>query len=102
MKDTIVDLLNSKKFLAAIANIIGVILARVLGMEISDDTLMQIISAISGLYIAAQGAADHGKSAALARYMAESERIEAATIEADKQRAADFAASKVGVPPDPE
>lgn len=77
MKDTIADLLNSKKFLAAIATIIGVVLAQAFGMEISDEMLLQIISAISGLYIAAQGASDHGKSAALARYMAESERIEA-------------------------
>lgn len=77
MKDTIVDLLNSKKFLAAIATIIGVVLAQAFGMDISDETLVQIISAISGLYIAAQGAADHGKSAAMARAMVEMDRIEA-------------------------
>lgn len=101
MKDTIADLLNSKKFLVAIATIIGMVLAKAFGVEIGDETLVQIIGAIGTVYLAAQGVADHGKSAAMTRYLSESERIAAATLEADKQRAADFAASKVGVP-DPE
>ncbi len=77
MKDTIVDLLNSKKFLVAIATILGMVLAKAFGVEIGDETLVQIIGAIGAVYLAAQGAADHGKSAAMARAMVEMDRIEA-------------------------
>ena len=77
MKTAIEDLLSSKKFLAAVATIVGLVLARAFGIEVSDETLMQIIGAVGGLYIAAQGAADHGKHAAAEHAAVARERIEA-------------------------
>ena len=77
MKTAIGDLLSSKKFLAAVATIVGLVLARAFGIEVSDETLMQIIGAVGGLYIAAQGAADHGKHAAAEHAAVARERIEA-------------------------
>lgn len=78
MKTAIADLLGSKKFLAAVATIVGLVLASAFGFEISDETLMQIIGAVGGLYIAAQGAADHGKHAAAEHAAVAREKIQAA------------------------
>lgn len=78
MKTAIAGLLGSKKFLAAVATIVGLVLARWFGVEIADDTLMQIIGAVGGLYIAAQGAADHGKHAAAEHAAVGMARVKAA------------------------
>ncbi len=62
MKQTILDLLTSKKFLAALAAII-VYVAGHFGFNV-DPALLDRISAALLVYVGAQGIADHGKSAA--------------------------------------
>lgn len=62
MKQTLIDLFTSKKFLAALTAVI-VYLAGRFGFDVDTPTLDRIFAAFL-VYVGAQGIADHGKSAA--------------------------------------
>lgn len=65
MKATLLELLTSKKFLAAAAAIV-VYLAGRFGWDVDPATLDRVFAALL-VYVGAQGAADIGKSAAVVR-----------------------------------
>lgn len=62
MKQALLDLFTSKKFLAALTAILVYVAGRV-GFDIDPSTLDHIFAALL-VYVGAQGVADHGKSAA--------------------------------------
>jgi hypothetical protein len=64
MKDTLRDLLTSKKFLAALTAIVVYIAGR-FGFDVDTTVLDHIFTALL-VYTGAQGVADMGKPAALA------------------------------------
>ena len=65
MRQTLLDLLTSKKFLAALTAVIVYVAGR-FGFNVDTSTLDHIFAALL-VYVGAQGAADVGKSAALVR-----------------------------------
>jgi hypothetical protein len=69
MKATLLELLTSKKFLAALAAIIVYVAGR-FGLDIDPATLDRVFAALL-VYVGAQGAADIGKSAAVVKANAE-------------------------------
>lgn len=62
MKETLVQLLTSKKVITAVIGVVATIAARK-GFEL-DIELCAAIAGMFGVLIGAQGAADHGKEAA--------------------------------------
>jgi hypothetical protein len=62
MKNALLDLFTSKKFLAALTAIIVYVAGR-FGFDVDTAVLDRIFAALL-VYIGAQGIADHGKSAA--------------------------------------
>lgn len=65
MKQTLIDLFTSKKFLAALTAVIVYVAGR-FGFDV-DTALLDRVYAALLVYVGAQGAADLGKSAALVR-----------------------------------
>lgn len=65
MKTTLTDLFTSKKFLAALTAVLVYVAGR-FGFDVDTAVLDRILAALL-VYIGAQGIADHGKSAELAR-----------------------------------
>lgn len=70
MKQTLIDLFTSKKFLAALAAIVVYVAGR-LGFDVDAVVLDRIVTALL-VYVGAQGIADHGKSAAQVSVAADS------------------------------
>ena len=62
MRQTLIDLFTSKKFLAALTAVIVYVAGR-FGFNVDPSTLDHIFAALM-IYVGAQGVADHGKSAA--------------------------------------
>jgi hypothetical protein len=62
MKQALIDLFTSKKFLAVLAAIVVYIAGR-FGFDVDPASLDRIFAALM-VYVGAQGIADHGKSAA--------------------------------------
>jgi hypothetical protein len=62
MKQALLDLFTSKKFLAVLAAIIVYVAGR-FGFDVDPASLDRIFAALM-VYVGAQGIADHGKSAA--------------------------------------
>lgn len=69
MKQTLIDLFTSKKFLAALTAVIVYVAGR-FGFDVDTAALDHIFAALL-VYVGAQGVADVGKGAALARASAE-------------------------------
>lgn len=63
MKDAFVRLLSSAKFWTAMIALIAIFAARY-GFEISEQ-MTAVVGAVFAVLLGAQGAADHGKSAAV-------------------------------------
>jgi hypothetical protein len=70
MKDVLVELFSSKKFIAMIAGVLATVLLRLAGkfnVALDPDTAKQAADAVALLvasYCVGQGVADHGKEAA--------------------------------------
>lgn len=62
MRQALIDMFTSKKFLAALAAVIVYVAGR-FGFDVDPGTLDRIVAALL-VYVGAQGIADHGKSAA--------------------------------------
>ena len=62
MNATLADLLTSKKFIGALAGIIGGVLAR-FGFDVPLEDV-RLITDLTIAYVVGQGVADHGKHAA--------------------------------------
>jgi hypothetical protein len=62
VKQALIDLFTSKKFLAALAAIVVYVAGR-FGFDVDPASLDRIFTALM-VYVGAQGIADHGKSAA--------------------------------------
>jgi hypothetical protein len=56
------EMFGSKKFLASVAGVIAVAVAKLTGVEIPDDILMGVLGIVAA-YVVGQGVADHGKEA---------------------------------------
>ena len=59
----LLEIIHSKKALAAIAGLIVMVANKLLGWELAQDTIIDYLSII-GFYIVGQGIADHGKEKA--------------------------------------
>jgi xanthosine utilization system XapX-like protein len=90
------SLFGSKKFLAMLSGIIGLIALKVFKVNLDSTTVAEIVGLIA-IYIGGQSVADAGKEAAKIEAVAASARTDQNTPKANK--AIEQMAAELGTPP---